>query len=204
MKKSHTIVAGLGSTLALAIILPVTAPEPAAAAIGKERAQRTNIYIQGDSLSVGAGQAIRRKLTPSVNKVTVDAQVGRQTSTGLARTKSAKSAGQSRVWVMALGTNDAPRAAVIKRQIKQSLKISGKKRQVAWVTIQRPGSYGNVNKMMRKYAKKKKRLHLVDWAKRTYERPSLLRSDRVHATHTGYEVRAQMISNTVLQIARTT
>ena len=204
MKKSHMIATGLGSTLALALVVPTTLPNAASAATGKERAQRTNVYVQGDSLTVGAGRGIERKLNPSVNRVTVDAQVGRHTSTGLARTKGAKSATKSRVWVMALGTNDAPSRTTIKRQIKQSLKMSGQQRQVIWVTIQRPGSYGTVNKMMRKFAKRKDRLHVVDWAKKTNQRPSLLAGDRVHATHTGYDVRADMISDEVRKIARST
>ncbi|MCH9815732.1 MAG: hypothetical protein K0U64_04675 [Actinomycetia bacterium] len=198
------IATGLGSTLALALLVPTALPATASAATGKERAQRTNVYVQGDSLTVGSGRGIERKLNPSVNKVTVDAQVGRHTRTGLARTKGAKSASKSRVWVMALGTNDAPNRSTIKQQVKQSLKMSGRKRQVVWVTIQRPGSYGTVNKMLRKYAKRKDRLHVVDWAKKTNERPSLLAGDRVHATHTGYEVRAEMISERVREIARTT
>jgi len=198
------IATGLGSTLALALLVPTALPATASAATGKERAQRTNVYVQGDSLTVGSGRGIERKLNPSVNKVTVDAQVGRHTRTGLARTKGAKSASKSRVWVMALGTNDAPNRSTIKQQVKRSLKMSGRKRQVVWVTIQRPGSYGTVNKMLRKYAKRKDRLHVVDWAKKTNERPSLLAGDRVHATHTGYEVRAEMISERVREIARTT
>ena len=186
-----------------AIATPVVAATDAAAMTDRQRAQRTNVYVQGDSLTVGSSQAIRRKLRRSVNRVWVDARIGRHASTGLARTKRSRAARRSRVWVMALGTNDAPSKGTVRRQVRQSLKASGKKRDVVWVTIQRPGKYGRVNRMLRRYAKSHPRLHIVDWARYVKRHPRLLARDRVHATHRGYDVRAAMIARKARHLART-
>lgn len=183
--------------------LPIVAATDASALTDRQRAQRTSVYVQGDSLTVGSGHAIRRKLRRNVNHVWVDAQIGRHTSTGLARTKYSRAARRSRVWVMALGTNDAPSTRTIRRQVRASLRASGKKRDVVWVTIQRPGQYGRVNRMLRSYAKSHRRLHIVDWAAQVKRNPWLLAGDRVHATPRGYEVRAAMIAKKARHLART-
>ncbi len=186
-----------------AIATPIVAATDAAALTERQRAQRTNVYVQGDSLTVGSGPAIRRKLRKSVNRVWVDARVGRHAYTGLARTKHSRAARRSRVWVMALGTNDAPSARMLRRHVRASLKASGRKRDVVWVTVQRPGGYSRVNRMLRRHARSHPRLHVVDWALHVKRNPWLLAGDRVHATHRGYDIRATMIARKARQLART-
>jgi lysophospholipase L1-like esterase len=185
-----------------AIAAPVVVPTDAAAQSDRQRAKRTNVYVQGDSLTVGSKSAIRRKLRKGVKNVWVDAQVGRHTSYGLARTKQAWAAKNSRVWVMALGTNDAPSASTMKHHVRTSLRAAGKNRDVVWVTIRRPGTYATVNRMLRSYASSHRRLYVVDWARYVRHHRATLGPDRVHATPHGYEVRATMIARKARRLAR--
>ena len=168
-----------------------------------QRAKRTKVYVQGDSLTVGSATDIRRLLKGRVKQVSVDARIGRHTTTGLSRTRASQSAKRARVWVMALGTNDAPSHRTVKKQMSQSLKMAGKQRQVIWVTLERPGNYERVNRMMRTFGARHPRLHIVDWAKETRKNRSILAGDRVHATHTGYRIRASMISRKAQELAGT-
>lgn len=200
---THLARAAVAFATVIALATPVVTPPDAAAQTDRQRAKRTNVYVQGDSLTVGSRKAIRRKLRKSVRRVYVDARSGRHTSTGLRRTKRSRAARRSRVWVMALGTNDAPNRRTVRRHVRASLKASGKKRDVIWVTIQRPGGYKPVNRMLRRYAKSHKRLHIVDWARYVKRHPRLLARDRVHATHRGYNVRARMIAKKARHLART-
>ncbi|MDP4015272.1 MAG: hypothetical protein Q8P38_11730 [Candidatus Nanopelagicales bacterium] len=167
-----------------------------------QRARHTRVYIQGDSLTVGSSSALRRTLGRKVANVSVDAAIGRFTATGLARIRHDRRARKSRVWVIALGTNDAPRAHVMKRAVRKSLRLAGPRRHVIWLTVQRPGPYGRVNKMMRRLDRSSQRLHLVDWARLMKRRSGLLVNDRVHATAKGYRTRARLISQQALTLAQ--
>lgn len=195
------VAAALTTALALSAVLGLV-PSPAGAATAKERrvAKHTKVYVQGDSLTVGSGPGITRRLTPSVRRVAVDAQVSRPTSVGVARTLSSAAARASRVWVIALGTNDAPSPSYIRAQIKRTLNAGD--RQVIWVTIVRPGGYAKVNRMMRQQARKRPRLHVVDWARAVQQNRSLIGGDGVHATSYGYEVRAALIAAEARSLAQ--
>lgn len=166
-----------------------------------QRARQTRVYVQGDSLTVGAAPYLRRMLKGRVKGLSVDAHIGRHTSTGLSRTRGSASARRAGVWVMALGTNDAPSPRTVKRQVRQSLRLAGRNRSVIWVTLVRPGGYESVNRMLRKYAQRQPRLHVVDWAKQTQQNRSVLAGDRVHATSEGYRIRAAMIAREAQVVA---
>lgn len=176
----------------------------ASAATQKEiqRARHTNVYVQGDSLTVGSASALRRTLGPNVADVTVDAAIGRFTGTGLARTSHDRRARNARVWVIALGTNDSPDPSTMRRSVRRSLRMAGSNRHVIWVTLQRPGPYGRVNKMLRRLAATTPRLHIVDWARLLNARSGLLAYDNVHATAAGYRARARIISQEALTVAQ--
>lgn len=186
------------------VAAPTLAMPAAHAATPGEKAQArsTSVYVQGDSLTVGAGPYIQRKLRGSVKNVSVDAEVGRFTSTGMKRLAHSPSAKRAGVWVVALGTNDGPDAGALKRHVKRSLALAGPNREVIWLTVQRPGPYNRVNAMLRQMGSTNPHLHVVDWARFVHQHPGLIGSDGVHATTQGYQVRGDMIADTALQLAQ--
>lgn len=186
------------SSVALASVLAAT---PAAAA-PEPKPKPVSVFIEGDSLTVGAAGGLRQRLRPHVRNVQIDAQVGRFTSTGLSRVARASRAQHARVWVLALGTNDGPSPHRIKQHVLRSLRMAGPTRQVVWLTIKRPGGYKPVNKMLRAMDARYANLHVVDWAKTVTRYPGLISGDRVHGTSRGYQVRAKMIADATLALTR--
>ncbi len=192
----------IAAALTTIVAVPaLSAPAHAASAAEKGRAQKTNVYVQGDSLTVGAGPYLRRNLGKDVRTVAVDAEVGRFTATGMSRLASSGSAKRSKVWVVALGTNDGPDPQALKRHVVRSLQLAGPHRQVIWLTVERPGGYSRVNAMLRQLDRAQEQLHVVDWARHVHEHRSLLAGDGVHATATGYQVRAALIARTARTLA---
>lgn len=185
--------------LTVGVVPLANAASPAERAEGR----RSSVYVQGDSLTVGAGPYIKQQLRTDVKDVAVDAEVGRFTATGMRRLAKSGSAQRSKVWVVALGTNDAPDPRSLRRHVVRSLKLAGPQRQVVWLTVQRPGPYGRVNTMLRRLDRQADRLTVVDWARHVHAHPGLIGGDGVHATATGYRVRGAMISETALRLART-
>ncbi len=183
-------------TAALAGVLVVT---PAAAA-PESKPKPVNVFIEGDSLTVGAAGGLRQRLRPHVKKVKIDAQVGRFTSTGLSRVARASRAQHARVWVLALGTNDGPYPHQLRQHVLRSLRMAGPSRDVVWVTIKRPGGYRRVNTTLRAMDARYDNLHVVDWAKTVSRYPGLIGGDRVHGTTRGYQVRAKMIADATLAV----
>lgn len=193
----------LAVTAAATVALPAgaaAAPKPAPAQLAQSK--RTSVFVEGDSLTVGAANGLRRKLAPHVRRVGIDAQVGRFTSTGLSRLARASRAERSRVWVLALGTNDGPNPQRLQQYVRRSLRMAGPGRDVVWLTIKRPGGYQRVNRMLRAMDARYDNLHVVDWARTVTRHPGLVGGDRVHGTSRGYEVRAQLIAEQALVLAQ--
>ncbi|MEI2715915.1 MAG: hypothetical protein V9E98_02785 [Candidatus Nanopelagicales bacterium] len=190
---------------ALAIAVPLVGSATPASAVTKQekmRGQQTNVYVQGDSLTVGAAPVIKHRLGPDVAEVAVDAQVGRFTETGVKRLARDGHAQRSRVWVVALGTNDGPDPQRLRHFVTRTLSMAGPQREVIWLTVHRPGGYGRVNTMLRKYDAADDRLHLVDWARTVQQRPGLIAGDGVHGTAAGYQVRGALISDLARTLAQ--
>lgn len=197
----RTVAASLSVGIAISG-LTVATPAQALTKAEKQRGQRTSVYVEGDSLTVGAGPVIKRKLRSNVQSVGVDAEVGRFTATGMSRLAQDRRAQRARIWVVALGTNDGPDPAALKRHVNRSLRMAGPNREVIWVTVVRPGGYNRVNRMLRATDRKADRLHVVDWARAVRRSPGLIGGDGVHGTARGYEVRGSMIASEALQLAR--
>jgi hypothetical protein len=117
---------------------------PAANRIVTARIKATRVFVVGDSLTVGADPYIRQALGTSVRRVAINAQVGRFTSEGISLLSPQS---PSRVWVVALGTNDGPDAAATRAWVARVMALAGK-RQVIIMTIVRPGGYHVVNQAM--------------------------------------------------------
>lgn len=181
-------------------LVTLTAPAPAAmsaapapAAISAAPARTGSVFVEGDSLTVGSSSAIRLNLRSVFRRVTVDAQVGRNTPTGIARLRAARHA---RVWVVALGTNDAPNPGAMRRHVRTVLKRAGH-RQVLWVSVWRSPAYRKVNRMLTSLESREARLTVLRWDRFIRKHPRLLAADGVHLTPAGYQVRGRLIADAV-------
>ena len=161
------------------------------------------MHMIGDSLAVGtkpflndawrsAQHASGRKGSASSN-----ALGGRTLAQGMHEYNAMKH--KPKVMAMGLFTNDDPgdvaklRAAV-KKTIADARKRGGR---VVWATIARPPyggtSYDAANRMLRELAEQNQDvMGLADWAREVHKRPSLLDQDHIHATSSGYKVRARL------------
>lgn len=151
------------------------------------------LFVEGDSLTVGSSSAIKSHLRSDFRRITVDAQVGRSTPSGIGRLAAGRTA---RVWVVALGTNDAPSPTLMRRHVKTVLKRAGS-RPVLWVSVWRSPAYGKVNRMLSSQDARSTQLSVLRWDLFIREHPYLLASDRIHLTPAGYEIRGRMIADAV-------
>lgn len=201
MRFSRVVVTAAAATVAIPPVSAAAAPQPSPAQLAAQ-GRRTSVFVEGDSLTVGAANGLRRRLAPHVKRVGIDAQVGRFTSTGLSRVARASRAAHARVWVLALGTNDSPSPSRLRENVQRSLRMAGPDRDVVWLTIKRPGGYQRVNRELRRLDARYENLHVVDWAKSVNRDPGLIGGDRVHGTARGYEVRAQLIAEATVPLAQ--
>ncbi|MEI2641923.1 MAG: hypothetical protein U0R28_02675 [Candidatus Nanopelagicales bacterium] len=156
------------------------------------------LFVEGDSLTIGSSNAIKANLASEFLSITVDAEVGRSTPTGISRLYAGQSAN---VWVVALGTNDAPDPVTMRRNVKSVLAQAGK-RPVLWVSVWRSESYLPVNRMLSRLDRKYSQLAVLRWDKVIAKNPTLLAADKIHLTPTGYEIRGQMIADAVRTLVR--
>lgn len=173
-----------GTALALACALSA-APATSAPLNG--------LFVEGDSLTLGSSSSIQANLAGEFLTITVDAEVGRSTPTGISRLAAGQTAN---VWVVALGTNDAPDVVTMRRNVKAVLASAGS-RPVLWVSVWRSESYLPVNRMLSRQDRKNKQLTVLRWDKFISKNPTLLAEDGVHLTAEGYEIRGRMIADAV-------
>lgn len=172
------------AVLALGAALPASAAPPV---------PLDGLFVEGDSLTVGSSQAIKANLSGEFRTITVDAQVGRSTPTGISRLTAGQNAN---VWVVALGTNDAPDPKTMRRHVKTVLARAAQ-RPVLWVSVWRAPEYGRVNRMLSRLDAKSSQLSVLRWDLFIKANPQYLASDGVHLTAAGYEVRGKMIADSV-------
>lgn len=151
------------------------------------------LFVEGDSLTVGASRSIKANLAADFRQITVDAEVGRSTPTGISRLNAGQNAN---VWVVALGTNDAPDPRTMRRNVKTVLQRAGA-RPVLWVSVWRSPAYGRVNRMLSRLDTRYTQLSVLRWDLYIKDHPQLLATDRIHLTTEGYEVRGKMIADAV-------
>lgn len=184
----------VGATVACGVV--VSAPAAPVAASDK---LPVRAFVVGDSLTVGCQAVLKTELSRSIRSVAVDSRVGRATGEGIAHLRSQASK-RADIWVVALGTNDAPSARVMRSNVRTVLRMAGR-RQVIWLTVVRPGGYSAVNQELRRLDRDYERLTVLDWASYVHKHHSLLVNDGVHLTSTGYRIRASQISRTVKHIS---
>jgi lysophospholipase L1-like esterase len=172
-----------------ALALPTLGP----AAVSAAPAPNGVLFVEGDSLTVGSSSAIKANLRSEFRRITVDAQVGRNTPTGVSRLGAGRDAS---VWVVALGTNDSPSPWTMKRHVNTVLKRAGDK-PVLWVSVWRSPAYGKVNRMLTRLDRSSGQLSVLRWDQFIKAHPRLLAGDGIHLTPAGYQVRGKMIADAV-------
>lgn len=173
-----------GAVLAFSLALPVQTAQAA---------PLDGLFVEGDSLTVGSSNAIKANLSAEFRSITVDAEVGRSTPTGISRLNAGQNAN---VWVVALGTNDAPDPKTMRRNVKTVLKRAGT-RPVLWVSVWRSAAYGRVNRMLSRVDARSTQLSVLRWDTFIAANPQYLAPDGIHLTGAGYEVRGRMIADAV-------
>ena len=156
-----------------------------------------SVLVVGDSLSTG-DEATLRGIEPGV---TVDAQVGRSSTTGLSVLQH-DFTGQD-VVVFDLGTNDDPsQSGVLRSQLEQVRRIIGDGCLVV-ATINRPPyqgtSYAAMNQTIDDFAARDGNTQVIPWQLATRLHPEVVYPDGVHVTPYGYEFRAHLIATAVGQ-----
>lgn len=181
------------TTVAAAALASTTIVTGGPASVSAAPAPRGTLFVEGDSLTVGSSSAIKSSLRGDFRRIRVDAQVGRNTPTGISRLTAGRKAN---VWVVALGTNDAPDRRTMKRHVKTVLR-QARHRPVLWVSVWRSPAYAGVNRMLSKLDQRYAQLAVLRWDVFIKDHPRLLASDRIHLTPAGYQVRGRMIADAV-------
>lgn len=186
--------------LVAACLMPVAAL-PASVASGtspdRVRPPKPDVFVVGDSLTVGSSPYIRAGLRRGFGNVTVDARVGRMTAEGLALLSHGRSA---ELWVVALGTNDGPLPWIMRQHVRAAVR-NAKSRPVLWVSIWRSPAYQAVNHMLSREARRSPHLNVLRWDRYLGSHRYLLAADGVHLSATGYEVLGGRIAERVRKIA---
>lgn len=179
--------------VAAGAVIGVVAAAMGPAAVSAAPPPHGVLFVEGDSLTVGSSSAIKSNLRSEFRRITVDAQVGRNTPTGVSRLGAGRDAS---VWVVALGTNDGPSPYAMKRHVNTVLKRAGN-RPVLWVSVWRSPAYGKVNRMLTRLDRDSAQLSVLRWDLFIRQHPRLLAGDGVHLTPAGYQVRGRMIAEAV-------
>ena len=170
-----------------AVATPTPAPPRALVMIGDSLAQGSAPYL---SALLGGWQ------------VTTDARRGRPLAEGM-RVLDATPTPSPAVLAFSLFTNDSPTSIeALETAVRRSVQRAGPGGCAVWATIARPPlrgeSYDEANRRLYALASEPGlagRLIIVPWAETVAQEPGLLAPDRVHATATGYQVRAQLYAS---------
>jgi hypothetical protein len=153
------------------------------------------VLVIGDSLEVGSGPYLRA-LLPGV---VVDAEKGRTSSQGV-RVVGSRLSPAVEVIVFPLGTNDSPsNPGGLAANLAAVRQLAGD-RCVVVATLSRPAvggvSVAGLNGVVEQFGGRSA-AQVADWRTVVRSIPSLLGSDRVHATGEGYSVRATLLAEAV-------
>lgn len=178
--------------------------------VSSMRASATRVSVIGDSLTIGtmpyqttafsdAGwrhSAIDAFGSRGIRTKLRNDQHNGLTSVDAIRTKS----GDSDVWVVALGTNDAGIYAKAKHAEVIGLMMDkiGNGHTVMWVNVYLPKSLAHQqswNKALATVASERRSgMFVFDWASLAARNPQWLANDRIHCTNKGYLQRASAIA----------
>lgn len=149
------------------------------------------VFVEGDSLTVGVASMLPDLLNAAGWTVTLDAQVGRVTPTGISILAN-RASEIGATLVIALGTNDPPDPIAFSSHIDQVMHIAASRR-VIWVTVARAG-WDALDSALIAAQSRWANLHVIDWRPVIAAHPSMLAGDGIHLTPAGYDLRAVFIA----------
>jgi lysophospholipase L1-like esterase len=176
-----------------AVAVAVHARTPATVAPEDPLTDR-QVFVEGDSLTVGVAEFLPPLLTEAGWTVIVDAQVGRATATGVS-ILSQRASEIGGTLVVALGTNDDPDPSAFAAKIDQVMIIAAGRR-VIWVTVARTG-WDGLDRALIAAQYRWSNLHVIDWRPVIASYPSLEAGDGIHLTTAGYQLRAEFIAGAI-------
>ena len=156
------------------------------------------VFVEGNSLTVGASPYLAALLATAGWSVTMDGQVGRDTATGTAIVAE-REAGIHGTLVVALGTNDPPDPTLFASRIDMLME-SATSLRVIWVTVARSG-WDGLDAMLVAALSRWPNLKVIDWRPVIARHPDMLAGDGIHLTEAGYQLRAAFIADAVEAVA---
>lgn len=158
-----------------------------------------SVLVVGDSLAVGAAPHLKQALPGW--EIETSARTGKHADEGVAEI-TGRGGPLPPVVVASLGTNDDPGAVdSFAGYVQSVLDAAGPTGCVVWPNIVRPPyngvSYSGYNRALARLYAASPNLVVVDWAGIVAADPSLLASDGVHATPSGYAARGRAIAQAV-------
>lgn len=151
------------------------------------------VLVVGDSLEVGTAPYLRGRLR-GVDALAVDARVGRPSGEGL-RVLRAKLSPADDVVVFDLGTNDGT-PAVLGADLAGAAAAVGDRCLVV-STIVRPRLGGPLTGVIESFASAHPNVQVVPWRETVAGSRGVIRGDGVHATPSGYALRAKLVAETI-------
>jgi lysophospholipase L1-like esterase len=170
---------------------PSAAPAGITAATTPHRVTGSGVFAIGDSVLLASAV----QLAAALPGISINAQVSRQVSAGLAVVQRLAAAGTLRpVVVFALGTNGAFTA----QQMRQLIRAVGRHRDLVLVNTYeaRPWEAG-VNRVIAATARRQAHVVLANWFAAIGHRTSLLWPDEVHPQPSGARLYARMVAAAV-------
>jgi lysophospholipase L1-like esterase len=189
-----TVLAGCASAGAtVATPSPTVAPttttiDPTSALVDRR------VFVEGDSLIVGIEPYLPGLLAAADWDVTIDAQVGRLTTTGIS-ILAGRTAEIGGTIVVGLGTNDLPDPTAFAARIDEVMAIAAGRR-VIWVSVARTG-YDAVDEALIAAQYRWSNLHVIDWRPIIAAHPEMRVGDGIHLTDAGYQLRAEIIAQAI-------
>jgi hypothetical protein len=163
----------------------------------RAQAEAAEVLIVGDSLAVGM-KPFLREMIPD-RKVTVDARAGRTTPQGMEALRLDLQYTAPQTVVISLGTNDGSDAKLFGDRVRRMLLDIDPDTCIVWPAIIRPprkGDYRGLNKVLRREARRDRRMTIIPWDRMVSKGTVSLR-DGVHPNSDGYRYRAYVTAAAV-------
>jgi lysophospholipase L1-like esterase len=168
---------------------------PAPSASGRRYPADAPVLLLGDSLAVGIEPLLETGW--GARQLVVEAEEGRSTSTAAALLAD-HSPTTPPVWVVSLGTNDAPED--FPAAAASIVAMAGPDRCVVWFDVHRALTDKQVNAALEALAVSHPNVHLVSWQSLALEHPEWFSSDGIHPSSEGYAARADQAVRAVADL----
>lgn len=173
-----------------------TTEAPVAPSVPSVPASAGQVLVIGDSLTVGAQASLT---SSSSRELVVDAEVGRNVRTGIAKLRTRNAPDYSTI-VFALGTNDyLASASQVSAWVDQVVEASGGQ-TVIWVNLDAGGSMpgaASFNAALTSAAAAHPNVIVADWNSHIASIGGLRAADGIHYTPSGYQARGVWLADLV-------